>query len=74
ADGDSAPRADAADVPEAASAVGSGANTPQSGGMCAGYLPAAASAAPAAGSLQCARQALADVPRDLGEKPTFSPD
>ncbi|WP_345556008.1 hypothetical protein [Streptomonospora halophila] len=63
------------DRPEPAAAVGSGANTFQpGGGMCAGYLPAADSAVPAAGALQRARQALADVPRDLGEQPTFSPD
>ncbi|KIH96519.1 hypothetical protein LP52_24430 [Streptomonospora alba] len=73
-DDDSGPRDSGVDRPEAAAAVGSGVNTAQPGGMCAGYLPAAATAAPAAGMLQCARQALADVPQDLGEKPTFSPD
>lgn len=73
-DDDSGPRDSGVDRPEAAAAVGSGVNTAQPGGMCAGYLPAAATAAPAAGMLQCARQALADLPQDLGEKPTFSPD
>ncbi|MDT0301856.1 hypothetical protein [Streptomonospora wellingtoniae] len=60
---------------ELAAAVGSSVNTSQpGGGMCAGYLPAADSAVPAAGAIQRARQALADVPQDLGEQPTFSPD
>ncbi|MUL41328.1 hypothetical protein FZ103_09075 [Streptomonospora sp. PA3] len=72
---ESEPRDAGTDRPEAAAAVGSAVNTPQpGGGVCAGYLPAAASAAPAAGRLLCARQALADAPQDLGEQPTFSPD
>ncbi|GAB3445994.1 hypothetical protein GCM10027570_16820 [Streptomonospora sediminis] len=68
------PQPDGIDRPDAAS-VGSAVNTSGSGsGMCAGYLPAAASAAPAAGSLQSARKALAEVPKDLSEQPTVCPD
>ncbi|WP_131101530.1 hypothetical protein [Streptomonospora litoralis] len=68
------PRSSGADRPDAA-AVGSAVNTSQSGGgTCAGYIPAGTSTVPAAGSLQCPRPALADVPQDLGEQPTFSPD
>ncbi|MDA0566553.1 hypothetical protein LG943_19885 [Streptomonospora sp. S1-112] len=62
------------DPPASAATVGSAPQAPQYGGFCAGYLPAASAAAPAAGPLPCERRALAAAPRDLGGEPTFSPD